>query len=387
MTTMIKGKVRNIPMENRELIQDYAIGRPGIIDLSIGNPDLPTPAYILTKAKEAIDQGHTRYTGYYGTPGLKEAIAKKFKETNQLNYDANTDIIVTQGVTEGIFICIQSLIGEGDEIIIPTPHYAPYEQAASFSKGKAVFIELLEKDNFRLSAERLESVITPKSKAIIFSNPSNPLGHIWSKEELQIIADAAKKHNLIVLSDEIYDGFVDDYYPGTIASLEGMQERTLVLNGFSKLYCMTGFRIGYIAGPESLIAEIKKLHYAITLCPNSVSQKAAEAALECPQNEIDFIVDTFQQRRRVLCQGLSDIPGLKCFKPQAGLFAAPSFQAYNMDVLEMSKYLVREAGVVTLPMNEVGEELRAYIRLSICVPEEQIIEALERIKKALTKLA
>ncbi|HHT63406.1 MAG TPA: aminotransferase class I/II-fold pyridoxal phosphate-dependent enzyme, partial [Clostridia bacterium] len=291
MSLLITERVSNIPMENREFIQEYAAGRPGIIDLSIGNPDLPTPAYIVNKSKEAIDQGHTRYTGYYGTPELKAAIAKRFREKNGLNYNPEKDIIVTQGVTEGIFICVQSLIDQGDEIIIPTPHYGPYEQAAAFSKGRIIFFELLEEDNYRLDPERLEMAITPKTKVLIFCNPSNPLGDVWPKEDLQEIARIAQKHNLIVISDEIYDGFIDAPYPGSIASLEGMQERTLVLNGFSKVYCMTGFRVGYIAGPEKLISQIKKLHYTITLCPNSISQKAAEAALECPQNEIDYIVE------------------------------------------------------------------------------------------------
>jgi aminotransferase len=387
MTTIIKDKVRNIPMENREFIQEYAEGRPGIIDLSIGNPDLPTPPYIARKAIEAIEQGHTRYTGYYGTPELKAAIAKRFKEKNQLDYDPKQNIIVTQGVTEGMFVCIQSLIDEGDEIIIFTPHYAPYEQAIYFSKGKAVFVELLPEDNYRMDPERLEKAITSKTRVIMFCNPSNPLGDVWPKEDLQKIAHIAQKHNLIVISDEIYDGFIDQDYPGSIASLEGMQERTIVLNGFSKVYCMTGFRVGYIAGPEEIITEIKKLHYTITLCPNSISQKAAVAALECPQNELDKIVETFRQRRKMLCKGLEDIPGLKCFKPKGGLFALPDFQAFNMNAIEMSKYLVREAGVVTLPMSEMGTGENAYIRLSICVPEEEIVEALKRIKNALVRLA
>jgi aspartate/methionine/tyrosine aminotransferase len=386
LSLLITERVSNIPMENREFIQEYAAGRPGIIDLSIGNPDLPTPAYIVNKSKEAIDQGHTRYTGYYGTPELKAAIAKRFREKNGLNYNSEKDIIVTQGVTEGIFICVQSLIDQGDEIIIPTPHYGPYEQAAAFSKGRIIFFELLEEDNYRLDPERLEMAITPKTKVLIFCNPSNPLGDVWPKEDLQEIARIAQKHNLIVISDEIYDGFIDTPYPGSIASLEGMQERTLVLNGFSKVYCMTGFRVGYIAGPEKLIAQIKKLHYTITLCPNSISQKAAEAALECPQNEIDYIVERFRERRRLLCKGLEDIPGLKCFKPKGGLFALPNFEAFNMNAIEMSKYLVREAGVVTLPMNEMGDKRKAYIRLSVCAPEEEIIESMKRIKTALAKL-
>lgn len=386
MSLLITERVSNIPMENREFIQEYAAGRPGIIDLSIGNPDLPTPAYIVNKSKEAIDQGHTRYTGYYGTPELKAAIAKRFREKNGLNYNPEKDIIVTQGVTEGIFICVQSLIDQGDEIIIPTPHYGPYEQAAAFSKGRIIFFELLEEDNYRLDPERLEMAITPKTKVLIFCNPSNPLGDVWPKEDLQEIARIAQKHNLIVISDEIYDGFIDAPYPGSIASLEGMQERTLVLNGFSKVYCMTGFRVGYIAGPEKLISQIKKLHYTITLCPNSISQKAAEAALECPQKEIDYIVERFRERRKLLCKGLEDISRLKCFKPKGGLFALPNFEAFNLSAIEMSKYLVREAGVVTLPMNEMGDKRKAYIRLSVCVPEEEIIEAMKRIKTALAKL-
>lgn len=383
---MITEKVYSIPMESREMIQKYAAGRTDIINLAVGNPDIPTPQYVIDKSKEALDQRFTRYTGYYGTEELKTAIAENLKEKTNLEYQGDSEVIVTHGAMEAIFVCIQALIDDGDEIIIPTPHFAPFEQATVFAKGKAVFVELKAEDDFRLDPEILEKAITPKSKAIIFSNPSNPIGVVWSKEDLEQIARIAIKHNLIVISDEIYDGLIDGIYPGSIAGIPGMRERTLILNGFSKTYCMTGFRVGYIVGPEILIAEIKKLHYCVTLCPCSISQKAALAALNCPENEVNDIKETFSRRRKSIYQELMDIPEIKCTKPQGGMFVLPDFKAYGKDGEELSKFFVRETGVITLPVNVQGELGKGLLRLSICAEEDLIVEGIRRIKKALLKL-
>jgi aminotransferase len=383
LNDFITNKVKRIPLESREEMINYSKGRTDVINLSMGNPDLPTPKYIIEKIKEATDDGHTKYTEYYGTEELKNALSKKFKKKNNLNYDPDKNIIVTHGVQEAIFVCIQTLINKGDEIIIPTPHFVPFEQSTIFAGGVPVFVELKDKNDFKLDFEALEKAVTSKSKVLIISNPSNPLGVVWSQEELQKIADFSKKHNLIVISDEIYDELIDVNYPGTIASLEGMQERTLVLNGFSKTYCMPGIRIGYIAGPEEFVEQIKKLHYCITLCPCSLSQKAALAALSCPENELKEIRETFNYRRNTLYKELMDISGVTCVKPVGGLFAFPNFKNFNKDSLELSRYLVRKTGVVTLPVSGPGEVGKGFLRMSICVPEEEIVESIRRIKNIL----
>lgn len=379
-------KVCSIPMESRETIQNYAAGRADIINLAVGNPDIPMPQYIVDQSKAAFDQRVTRYTAYYGTDELKSAIARRLAEKNDLRYPAEQEIIVTHGVMEGIFICIQALIDDGDEIIIPTPHFVPFEQAAIFAKGRPVFVPLQQADDFRITAEQLEKAVTAKSKVIIFSNPANPTGVVWQQAELAAVAQIARKYDLMVISDEIYDGLVDGPYPGSIASLPGMQERTLVLNGFSKTYCMSGLRIGYIAGPEPLIADIKKLHYCITLCPCSISQQAALAALSCPEKEVSSIAQVFDQRRRTLYRELMTIPKINCVQPMGGMFVLPDFQAYGMSGEELSMFLVRETGVITLPVSPPGEAEKCYLRISICAEEAAIVEGIRRIKEALGKL-
>lgn len=382
---IVTDKVKRIPLESREEMIKYSEGRSDVINLSMGNPDLPTPKYIINKIIEAAGEGFTKYTMYYGLSELKSAISEELLKKNKLSYDPEDEIIVTHGVQEAIFVGIQALIDEGDEIIMPTPHFVPFEQSTLFAGGVPVFVELKESNDFNLDFNDLEAVITPKSTVIIISNPSNPLGVVYTKEELRKLAQFAKKHDLMVISDEIYDGLIDVPYPGTIASLEGMQERTLVFNGFSKTYCMPGMRIGYIAGPKEIICQIKKLHYCITLCPCSISQKAALAALSCPDSELKEISDTFRRRREVMYEELMKIPYVTCVKPVGGLFAFPNFKYYGDDSLEISRYLVRESGVVTLPVSGPGAVGKGFLRISVCVSEEEIIEAMTRIRLALSK--
>ena len=384
-TNMVTEKVSIIPVENREEMMRLAQGKNHIINLSMGNPDLPTPNYIIKKTKEALEEDFTKYTNYYGIEELRSKIAEDLYKKIKLTYNYEKDIIITHGVQEAIFIAVQSLIDQNDEIIIPTPHFFPFEQAVRFAGGNPVFVELKYKNGYNLDPEALEKVITVKTKAIIFSNPSNPLGVVWTKEQLRYIAGVAKKHNLIVISDEIYDGLIDGVYPGSIAEIDGMQERTLVLNGFSKTYCIPGMRVGYIAGHESIISQIRKLHYCITLCPCSLSQKAALAALNCPVNEKNWIREVFNKRRRILLNNLANIPHVSCSHARGGLFIFPDFSYYETDSLKLSKYLIEEAEVVTLPIN-VPEGGKGHLRLSLCVSEDKLIEATERMKIALSRL-
>jgi len=378
VTTNVSG----IPMEAREELSAYAKNKKDIVNLAVGNPDLPTPQFIVDGVKKALDEGHTKYTAYHGFDEVNEAICKRIKGKTGLSYNYKTDIIFTHGVQEAIFIAIQALLGQGDDILIPTPHFAPFEQSAYFAQANPILVQLSESDNYTPNYSNINEAITSKTKALIFSNPSNPLGVVWTKDDMEIIANIAKKHDLIVISDEIYDELLDTPYPGSIAELPGMKERTLVLNGFSKTYAMTGLRAGYIAGPEKIIKEIKKLHYCITLCPGSLSQKAALCALTCPRSEIEEINNVYSGRRKILYNELLKIDNVSCVKPVGGLFAYPNFSFYNMDNLDLCKFLIDKAGVLTLPGNTEG----GYLRLSICASKQDIIKGVQSIGKALQQI-
>jgi aminotransferase len=377
--TYVVEHVSGIPRENREMIHDYAKQFTGIINLAIGNPDLPTPEYIINKTKEALEEGFTKYTDYYGMLDLRESVSESIYLKTGVSYDPVSEIIITHGGQEAIFISVQALLGVDDEIVIPTPHFAPFERAAYFARAKTTMLELNESEQYRPNRKQLSEAIGLRTKALIMSNPVNPLGVVWNGDDLAVIAEAAINADLIVIADEIYDQIIDLPYPGSLAALPDMRERVLMINSFSKAYSMTGLRVGYLAGPAKLIKEIKKLHYNITLCPCSLSQKAALAALSCPEEELAPIANTLNHRRKILYEALFDIPRVKCVEPHGGLFAYPNFSYYANDSIDFSKELIKNTSVITLP----GESSSVHLRFSVCTTEENIVEGVSRIKKYL----
>ncbi len=365
-----------------------------IIDLSVGEPDFPTPLNIKEAAKKALDSEMTKYTINAGTVELRKVIAEKFRKDNGLNYNLN-EIIVSNGAKQSCFNSIQSVVYKEDEVIIPAPYWVSYPEMVTLAHGKSVIVETSQKNGFKITPAELEKAITSKTRLFILCNPSNPTGSTYTRKELEDIADVCSGKDFFILSDEIYEKLVyDNFRFVSFASLsDEMQRRTIVVNGVSKSYSMTGWRIGYAAGPEEIIKAIDKIQSHSTSHASSISQYATVEALSGPQDEIDFMRNEFQKRRDYFFKELSSIKGITCYKPEGAFFLFPNISAYfgkTTDVLKVTDsfdfamYLLYDAHVATVPGSSFGAE--GYNRFSYAVSLDTLADAADRIKKALSKL-
>lgn len=355
-----------------------------VINLGRGDPDLKTPKHIVEAAKQALDEGHTGYTPWGGIPELRKAIAEKLKVDNNIEVDPDNEIIVTVGAQEAILMAILSVINPGDEIIVPEPRYTPYDNAIRLADGVMVPVKTTQENNFEVRVEDIEKAVTDKTKAILLISPNNPTGAVLSKETLQGIADLAEREDLIVISDELYEKLIYDNTPYySIASLPRMFERTLTVNGFSKSYSMTGWRVGYIAGPKELISPMLNLKYTTTICTPAISQKAALAALKGPQSCIEEIRATYDERRKVTMRRLDKL-GIDYVVPKGSFYIFPNISKFGMTSYEFASTILKSTGVFTFPGTAFGPSGEGFIRISILVPSEKIEEAFDRIEKFLS---
>ncbi len=365
-----------------------------LIDLSVGEPDLPTPRNVKDAAKRAIDDNQTKYTINQGRLDLRIAIAKKLKNENGLNYSPN-EIIVSTGAKQSLYNAIQSLVHDGDEVIFSSPYYVSYPEMVTLAHGKSVIIQTTEATNFNITSEQLLNAITPSTKLLIMSYPTNPTGAGYNKKELEAIAKIVEEKKLLVLSDEIYENLIyDDNKFTSFASLgEEMKKRTIVVNGFSKSYAMTGWRIGYAAGMEEFIKAMNKIQSHSTSNASSISQAAALEALNGPQDFIPLMKKEFEKRRNFVYEQISLIKGIKCFKPKGAFYIFPNVESFfgkSTSVFkiehsfDLAMYLLHEAKVATVPGSAFGAE--GYLRISYSTSMENLKEALKRIKEALEKL-
>ncbi|MCK4337194.1 MAG: pyridoxal phosphate-dependent aminotransferase, partial [Candidatus Aminicenantes bacterium] len=300
-----------------------------VIDLSVGEPDFPSPDNVKEAGIKAIQENFTKYTQADGIPSLKEAIISRIKEDMGLEYEKN-EIIVSTGAKSSLFHLIQALINEGDEVIIPSPYWVTYPHTVSLAKGKSVIVPTKEENGFLLTPDQLKSSISPSTKAILLNNPSNPTGTAYKKHELEALADIILEEDIFVIADEIYEKLVyDDFQFVSFAALgEDIRKKTIVINGVSKAYSMTGWRIGYTAGPSEIISGMAKIQSHTTANPSSISQKAALEALKGPQYEVSKMVSEFQRRRNYVYMRLQSIPDISCFKSQAAFYLFPNVSAY-----------------------------------------------------------
>jgi len=366
-----------------------------VIDLSVGEPDFPTPHNIKEAAKKAIDENQTRYTINAGTIELRKAIAQKLKRDNHLDYSLN-EIIVSNGAKQCVYNSILATINDGDEVIIPSPYWVSYPDMVSMANGKSVFIETKESDGFKLKPEQLESAITPKTKILILCNPSNPTGSAYSKNELEALAEVINGKNLFIIADEIYEKLTyGDYKFVSFASIsDEMKRRTIVVNGVSKTYSMTGWRIGYTAGPEYIIEAINKIQSHSTSNASSVSQAAAIEALAGPQYVISEMLEEFKLRQEYFLRELTSIKGITCYKPEGAFFLFPNVSHYfgkSTGVFKIAHsfdfaiYILYEAHIAAVPGSAFGAE--GYMRFSYTTSMENLKEAIVRLRKALSKLS
>lgn len=365
-----------------------------VIGFGAGEPDFDTPTNIKMAAIKAIETGFTKYTPVGGIDDLKDAIIQKLKRDHGLNYK-RSQIVVSCGAKHTLYNLAQVLFEEGDEVIIPSPYWVSYPDIVVLAGAKPVICETKESENFCCDPKALEKKISPRTKAIILNSPSNPTGSAYKKEDLQALAEVVIKHNILVISDDIYEKIVyDGYNFCSIASVnEKMKDLTVVVNGVSKAYAMTGWRIGYAAGPDEIISAVTKIQSQNTSNPTSISQKAAVEALNGDQSVVKQMVREFEKRRNFIVAALNDVPGITCPSPQGAFYVFPNVSAlYGRshsgkpinDSTELSAYLLDEANVAVVPGKEFGSD--QYIRLSYATSMKNIEEGLRRIKDAVLKL-
>ncbi len=356
-----------------------------IVHLEIGEPDFDTPKHIKEAAKAALDQGYTHYGPSAGLPELRKAIAQFAGKRRGLDL-APEMVVVTPGAKPIMFFVILAVAQEGDEVIYPNPGFPIYESVINFVGAKPVPVPLREEKGFSFDPQELVSLITPKTKLIILNSPQNPTGGVLSAKDLQIVADAAKERGIWILSDEVY---LEVLYEGqfeTITRQPGMLDQTIILDGFSKTYAMTGWRIGYGIMPTRLAEHITRLQTNSNSCVNSFVQRACLAALEGPQDEVHRMVAEFKRRRDVIVDGLNNIPGISCLKPKGAFYVFPNIKAIGKGSSWLEGYLLNEAGVASLSGTSFGKYGEGYLRFSYANSVENIKLALERIDQAVRKL-
>lgn len=357
-----------------------------VISLGVGEPDFLTPWHIRQQGIDTLERGSTRYTANAGLISLREEICAFYQRKYDLEYNAKNEVLVTVGGSEGIDMCIRTLICPGDEVLVVEPSFVCYKPIVEVCGGKAVPLVTKNKNNFRVTADELENAITDKTKMIIFPYPNNPTGAVMRREDLEPVCEVLKKHNIFVLSDEIYSELT--YGSNThvsIASMPGMKERTVVINGFSKTYSMTGWRLGYALGPAPVIAQMTKLHQFAIMSAPTTSQFAAVEALRNGDADIIKMRDDYDMRRRFTVNAFREI-GLLCFEPEGAFYAFPSIQSTGLSSEEFCEKLIYSKRVAVVPGNAFGDCGEGFIRVSYCYSIDNIKEAVTRIGEFVREL-
>jgi len=356
-----------------------------IVHLEIGEPDFDTPKNIKEAAVKALYEGYTHYVPSAGIPELRETIAEYISKTRRIKVEPE-EVVVTPGAKPIMFFAILACVNPGEEVLYPNPGFPIYESVINFVGAKPVPIPLLEENDFRMDHEYVKRKITKKTKMIILNSPENPTGGILTKEDLKVIADCiSNRDDVLVLSDEIYSRIIYEGEHESIASLPGMKEKTIILDGFSKTYAMTGWRLGYGVMRKDLAQKFAQLMTNSNSCTCTFIQMAGIEALKGPQNEVEKMVSEFRKRREVIVSGLNKIKGITCKKPHGAFYVFPNIKGTGMDCRELGDYLLNEAGVAVLPGTSFGKYGEGYLRLSFANSIENIKKALDRISKALEK--
>ncbi len=360
-----------------------AAGRD-VIDLGGGDPDFPTPAHIVAAAADAMESGDTHYVASPGTPELRAAIVEKLRADNGLTYSAD-EIIVTPGGKPALFAAIMALVDQGDEVLILDPGWVSYAPEVVIAGGTPVGVPLSADDDFAITEAILRPYITPRTRALILCTPNNPTGRVATESELATVARLAREHDFYVLSDEIYEKLVyDGAVHRSIAALPGMWERTITLNGFSKAYAMTGWRLGFLAAPQPVVAQIMKVHSHSVTCAASFSQRAATVALSGSQEFIGTMVAAYDRRRHLVTDGLNSIPGVRCALPQGAFYSFPDIRGTGLSSARAAELLIDEGGVAVTPGSAFGSAGEGFIRLSYATSDALLTSAIARIGTVLT---
>ncbi|OPJ60507.1 aminotransferase class I/II-fold pyridoxal phosphate-dependent enzyme [Clostridium oryzae] len=383
--SMIKKNVMEMPPSGIRKYFDLINEMEGVISLGVGEPDFITPWNISEAGIYSLEKGHTHYSSNAGFLELRDQISKYLNRRYGLKYNSSDEIIVTVGGSEGIDIALRALVGPGDEVIVPEPSFVAYKGCTAFTGATAKVLNLREEDEFKLTPELLDSVMTEKTKVIIVPYPNNPTGAIMTREELKPIVEYLKDKDVIVISDEIYSELTYAKEHVSIASFPEMKEKTIVINGFSKAFAMTGWRLGYVCGHPLLIEQMKKIHQYAIMCAPTLAQYAAIEALKNSQNSVDEMVKEYNRRRRVMVDGFRNM-GMKCFEPLGAFYVFPSIKSTGMTSDDFCEKLLIEEKVLAIPGNAFGECGEGFIRACYASSMENIIEAMKRIKRFVYKL-
>ena len=355
------------------------------ISLGVGEPDFDTPWHIRDEGIYALEKGKTFYTSNAGLKELREEICKYQKRHQNINYNPLSEVIVTVGGSEAIDIGLRAMINAGDEVIIPQPSYVSYEPCAILAGAKPVTIALKAENEFRLTPEELETVITEKTKVLILPYPNNPTGAVMGREDLEKIADIIIKNDIYVMSDEIYGALTYNGEHVSIASLDGMKERTILIDGFSKAFAMTGWRLGYACGPEHIIKQMTKIHQFAIMCAPTTSQYAAVEALKNGENDVKAMRQEYNQRRRYLMNAFKEM-GLECFEPFGAFYVFPCIKEFGMTSEEFATKFLEEERVAAVPGSAFGDSGEGFLRISYAYSLENLKIAMERLKNFVEKL-
>lgn len=385
MRNFLSDKVTSLKPSGIRKFFDIVSEMKDAISLGVGEPDFDTPWFIRDEGIYSLEKGRTFYTSNAGLKDLRKEIAAYIKRTQALNYDPDNEIIVTVGGSEAIDIGLRAVINPGDEVIIPQPSYVSYEPCALLSGAKPVIINLKAENEFRLTAQELIEAITEKTKVLILPYPNNPTGAIMEREDLEKIAKIVVEKDILVMSDEIYSALTYKGRHVSIASLEGMKERTILINGFSKAYAMTGWRLGYACGPKDIIKQMTKIHQFAIMCAPTTSQYAAVTALKKGDEAVEQMRLSYNQRRRFLMNAFKEM-GLDCFEPYGAFYVFPCIKEFSMTSEEFATKLLMEEKVAVVPGTAFGDCGEGFLRISYAYSLENLKEAVARIHKFVNKL-
>jgi aminotransferase len=391
-TTKQKQKVNKIISERANRLSPSGIRKffdmladmEDVISLGVGEPDYATPWHISEAAVKSLEQGFTMYTSNSGIPELRELTSKYLKDKYSINYDPYGEILMTVGVSEALDLALRAIIDPGDEVIMPDPYYVAYDSCVILAEGKSVMVPTYEKNNFEVEAKDIEAKITNRTKAILIGFPSNPTGAVMGRQKLLDIAEVARRHKLMVISDEIYARLTYGVQHTCFASLPGVKDNTILLGGFSKAYAMTGWRIGYAVAPREIIAAMTKIHQYTIMSAPTAAQVAAIEALKTGESDVVEMVEDYNRRRKFIVKGLNEI-GLACFEPKGAFYAFPSIAVTGMTSEEFSERLLKEEKVAVVPGSAFGKCGEGYIRCCYATSLAEIEEALTRMGRFVKK--
>ena len=363
---------------------DLLASMEGVISLGVGEPDYATPWGIREAAIHSLEKGNTMYTSNSGMPELRQELSRYLRENYNVAYNPGNELLITVGVSEALDLALRATIDPGDEVIMPDPCYVAYDACVTLAGGVPVKVPTYEKYNFEFRAADIEAGITARTKAILLGYPANPTGAVMGRNKLGEIAAVARRHRLLVISDEIYARLVYGVEPACFAALPGMKDSTILLGGFSKAYAMTGWRIGHAAAPREIIAAMTKIHQYTIMCAPTMAQVAALEALKSGENDIAEMVEDYNRRRLVIVKGLCDI-GLSCFEPKGAFYAFPSIKSTGMTSEEFAERLLTEEKVAVVPGSAFGQYGEGHVRCCYATSLSDIEEALSRMKRFLER--